>query len=55
MYIVCEEHVDWALDDFVDEYEDAPDVVDLEKVQFSDWQPPAHCSECERKPRYLIV
>lgn len=35
MYVVCKEHVELAIDKFVDEYEDAPDVVDLKETEFS--------------------
>jgi CxxH/CxxC protein (TIGR04129 family) len=55
MYIVCEEHLELALDRFVDEYEDAPDVVDLTSTTFTDWEAPATCRECARAARYLVV
>lgn len=34
MYVVCKEHVELAIDKFVDEYEDAPDIVDLKETEF---------------------
>jgi len=56
MYVVCKEHLELAIDEFVDEYEDAPDIIDLEEVKFRDWQPPAHCEHCEDgKARFLVV
>lgn len=55
MYVVCKEHLELALDRFVDEYEDAPDVVDLAETTFSSWTPPTTCEECERAARYLVV
>ncbi|HZG84867.1 CxxH/CxxC protein [Paenibacillus sp.] len=55
MHVVCEEHLELALDRFVDEYEDAPDVVDLEVTTFSAWEPPATCEQCGRSARYLVV
>jgi CxxH/CxxC protein (TIGR04129 family) len=55
MIVVCEEHVEIAIDVFIDEYEEAPDVVDLRQTKFSAWEPPAHCVRCERTPRYLVV
>ncbi|MFH5186945.1 CxxH/CxxC protein [Paenibacillus sp. TAB 01] len=55
MYVVCMEHLELAIDQFVDEYEDAPDVVDLEKTHFSAWEPPAHCERCQAKARFLVV
>jgi len=55
MYCVCKEHVELAIDKFVDEYEDAPDLVDLAKTTFAAWQPPATCDICERPPEILVV
>ncbi|MFP4975138.1 CxxH/CxxC protein [Paenibacillus sp. CN-4] len=55
MYVVCKEHLELAIDMFVDEYEDAPDVVDLKETEFSDWDPPAKCAECEHNAEYLVV
>ncbi|MCD1261837.1 CxxH/CxxC protein [Paenibacillus athensensis] len=55
MYVVCKEHVEIAIDEFIDEYEEAPDVVDLLKVQFANWQPPAHCAHCQAAGRFLVV
>lgn len=55
MYVVCKEHLELAIDMFVDEYEEAPDVVDLEQVTFTAWEPPAHCDRCKAPGRYLVV
>ncbi|NHN32241.1 CxxH/CxxC protein [Paenibacillus agricola] len=55
MYVVCKEHLELAIDQFVDEYEDAPDIVDLETVKFSEWEPPAHCERCVEQARFLVV
>lgn len=55
MYVVCKEHVEIAIENFVDEYEDAPDVVDLKETEFSDWDPPVKCAECEKHAEYLVV
>lgn len=55
MYIVCLEHLDLAIDDFVDEYEEAPDVVDLQEVRFINWDPPATCERCGQAARFLVV
>ena len=30
MYCVCKQHVELAIDKFVDDYEDAPDIVELD-------------------------
>ncbi|QYR21741.1 CxxH/CxxC protein [Paenibacillus sp. sptzw28] len=55
MYCVCKDHVELAIDKFVDEYEDAPDIVDLATTAFSDWEPPATCDLCTKIPGYLVV
>lgn len=55
MYCVCKDHLELAIDRFVDEYEDAPDIVDLTETTFPAWEPPAHCNECSAPPRYLVV
>ncbi|EPY09900.1 hypothetical protein PAAL66ix_27978 [Paenibacillus alvei A6-6i-x] len=56
MYVVCKEHVELAIDNFVDEFEDAPDVVDLDGVEFSDWERPIKCCmDCEQEAKFLVV
>ncbi|WP_082053487.1 CxxH/CxxC protein [Gordoniibacillus kamchatkensis] len=55
MFVVCKEHVEIAIDEFVDEYEDAPDLVDLLEVRFREWEPPACCQFCSAPPRFLIL
>jgi CxxH/CxxC protein (TIGR04129 family) len=55
MYVVCKEHLELAIDQFVDEYEDAPDIVDLEAVHFSAWERPDHCERCAEQARFLVV
>ena len=55
MYCVCKEHVELAIDKFVDEYEDAPDLVDLASTQFAAWDPPRTCDLCERAAEILVV
>jgi CxxH/CxxC protein (TIGR04129 family) len=55
MYVVCKDHLEIAIDEFVDEFEEAPDVVDLEQTRFAEWQPPAHCEQCKESARFLVV
>ena len=55
MFVICKEHVELALDMFVDEYEEAPDIYALSDVKFTAWEPPATCEHCERKPEYLVI
>ncbi|MBB6634085.1 CxxH/CxxC protein [Cohnella thailandensis] len=55
MYCVCKEHVELAIDKFVDEYEDAPDLVNLGETSFSAWEKPKHCQWCDGPAEILIV
>lgn len=55
MYCVCKEHVELAIDKFVDEYEDAPDIVDLVTTKFTEWEAPATCELCDHIAEYLVV
>ena len=55
MYVVCLEHLEEALDEFVEDYGTAPDVHLLEAARFADWTPPGRCRYCERGPVYLVV
>ncbi|MFM9331369.1 CxxH/CxxC protein [Paenibacillus mesotrionivorans] len=57
MFVVCKDHVELAIDRFVDEYEDAPDVVDLKETHFKSWNPPPTCEEkgCTCEAKYLVV
>ncbi|MDB4866305.1 MAG: CxxH/CxxC protein [Cohnella sp.] len=55
MYCVCREHVELAIDKFVDEYEDAPDLVDLSTTTFTEWTPPSQCEWCSQAAEVLVV
>jgi CxxH/CxxC protein (TIGR04129 family) len=55
LFVVCKEHIERAIDHFVDEYEDAPDVIRLADTSFSSWTAPECCHFCGDKPEYLIV
>ncbi len=55
MYVVCVEHIDQAIDDFVEVYESPPDIYLLEELSFTAWTAPATCDLCQRKPIYLVV
>jgi CxxH/CxxC protein (TIGR04129 family) len=55
MYVVCKDHLELAIDMFVDEYEDAPDIVDLQETHFSAWEKPKHCDRCLQEARFLVV
>lgn len=55
MFVVCKEHIEIAIDQFVDEYEEAPDIYDLKDVRFTAWEPPATCERCSNKPQFLVI
>lgn len=55
MYAVCEEHLDKALEEFVEAYESPPDLYRLNEVSFTEWTTPSHCDFCPRLPLFLIV
>ncbi len=55
MYCVCKACVEHALERFVDEFEDAPDMVDLKETEFADWDPPRKCDLCEEAAEILVV
>ncbi|WP_115995371.1 CxxH/CxxC protein [Cohnella lupini] len=55
MYCVCREHVELAIDKFVDENEDAPDLVSLETAVFSAWTKPEHCEWCSNPAEVLVI
>ena len=55
MYVVCDEHIEIAIDEFVEIYEMSPDIYLLDKVSFNDWAAPKCCDKCSSPPRYLVV
>lgn len=55
MFVVCEEHLDEAIDDFLEEFEEPPDLYNLEDVTFTRWTAPPTCQFCDRAPKYLVV
>ena len=55
MYVVCDEHIEEAIDEFVEIYEMPPDIYFLDKVSFTDWIAPQRCDKCDVSPKYLIV
>jgi CxxH/CxxC protein (TIGR04129 family) len=55
VYVVCDEHLDKAIDEFVEVYESPPDLYRLGEVSFTQWTAPQHCDFCARLPLFLIV
>jgi CxxH/CxxC protein (TIGR04129 family) len=46
-YLVCEEHVEYAIDDYVDDNELAPDITLVEGNQT--------CDRCDSPAKYRLV
>ena len=55
MHVVCPEHLDEAIDAFLDEFGEAPDLYRLGEMTFTAWTPPEHCHFCGEHPEYLVV
>jgi CxxH/CxxC protein (TIGR04129 family) len=55
MFVVCDEHLDEVVDDFVEEFGEPPDLYSLEVTTFTQWAAPQTCQLCDRAPRYLVV
>jgi len=55
MYVTCEEHLEEAIDRFVEVYEAPPDLYLLENMSFTEWDQPATCDFCTKRPKYLVV
>ena len=55
MYVVCNEHLDIAIEEFIEIYEQPPDIYLLDKISFTDWTSPNTCDHCDNAPKYLIV
>lgn len=55
MYTVCPEHLERAIDEFVEVYETPPDLCIIGEMSFTDWTAPATCDFCDRAPKYLVV
>lgn len=55
VYVVCNDHLEEAIDDFLDVYDQSPDFYELDKISFTDWTTPNTCDYCDKKPKYLVV
>lgn len=55
MYVCCKEHLELAIDHFVDDFEDAPDVYKLDEVHFTEWAAPEKCEFCQCMPTFLVL
>lgn len=55
MFIVCSEHLEQAIDEFVEAYESSPDIHLLSDITFTEWTAPHSCEFCTQLPKYLVV
>ncbi len=55
MYVVCKEHIEIAIDEFLDEYLQVPDLYQLESTIFTGWTPPEKCQFCDACSQYLVI
>lgn len=55
MFVVCSEHIERAIDEFVEMYEASPDIYLLKDISFTAWSAPACCDFCQDMPHYLVV
>ena len=55
MYVVCNDHLEDAIEDFIETFEQPPDIYEVGEVSFTDWTSPHSCHYCEHPPRYLVV
>lgn len=55
MFVVCKEHIEDAIDEFLVDYEESPDIFTLEYIKQIDFKIPETCHFCEKKPRFLVI
>ncbi len=55
MFVVCSEHLEQAIDEFVDAYESPPDIHLLAEIIFTEWTAPPTCHFCSAPPKFLVV
>ena len=53
MIVCCKQHMEFAIHDFVDEYEEAPDFINCRSNIYSLDHPAV--VYCEGEPNYLVV
>lgn len=48
MFVVCKEHIEDAIDEFLVDYEESPDIFTLEYIKQIDFKIPETCHFCEK-------
>lgn len=54
MFAVCKDHLELAIDMFVDEYEEAPDIVLLKQGAILGRHAPEQCMRCDQPPEFVV-
>jgi CxxH/CxxC protein (TIGR04129 family) len=55
VFVVCAEHLEEAMDRFVEEYDAPPDIHLLSEISFTAWTAPSVCEYCKEAPKYLVI
>jgi CxxH/CxxC protein (TIGR04129 family) len=55
LFIVCQEHLEQAIEEFVELYGASPDIHRLDEVTFTDWKAPETCQYCGEHSVYLVI
>lgn len=50
-WYACREHLEWVIDDFVDQYQQAPDI----ETYGNEVQIAPRCRQCGGKPAYRLL
>ncbi|MCR3920977.1 MAG: CxxH/CxxC protein [Firmicutes bacterium] len=53
MYVACQEHIDHAIEAYIDKFERSPDLYLLDRIDIGETKP-ERCHFCERTPVYLV-
>ncbi len=54
MLLVCEDHLELAIDIIVDDYEKAPELLTLEQAGLANEKSPQKCTRCEALAKYVV-
>lgn len=55
MFVVCIEHIEDAIDEFLVEYEESPDIHQIEDIKQIYFKVPDKCQFCNEKPEFLVI
>lgn len=55
MIVVCLDHLERAIDEYLVEHEQAPDILNLEQARAQGLAIPPTCRYCGEKPGYVLT